>query len=224
MRRPLCHVARSLACRAHALPNARPRSAKVTVNTSLDSLTAERSALAADVLRAGSRLRLQVRGESMLPTLWPRDVVEIASCSIADARPGDIVLALRGGRFFLHRFLAHCHPGGFLLHGDSMPAPDPQFPDEALLGRLAARAQRSADQRIADQRHPAQNCARQQFAAFHPVLPLRPWSWAVGRLFCYCGPARRLALKVHALREQHLPSVQNVESVRHNVAIDLGVS
>jgi hypothetical protein len=78
------------------------------VNTSFETLTAERSTLAADVLRASGRLCLQVRGESMLPILWPRDVVEIARCSIADARPGDIVLALRGGRFFLHRFLARC--------------------------------------------------------------------------------------------------------------------
>ena len=218
LRRLLCHVARSLPCRAHALPNARPHSAKVTVNTSFETLTAERSTLAADVLRASGRLCLQVRGESMLPILWPRDVVEIARCSIADARPGDIVLALRGGRFFLHRFLARCGPGGFLLQGDSMPGPDPEFPDEALLGRLEAREDRCTDQRIADQGHPAPNCARQHFAAFHPVLPLRPWSWAVGRLLCYCGPARRLALKVHA------HNVQNVASARHNLAIELGVS
>ncbi len=224
MRRPLCLVARSWACRAHAFLNARPRSAKVTVNTLLETLTAERSALAADVLRASGRLRLQLHGESMLPILWPRDVVEIESCSIADARPGDVVLALREGRFFLHRFLFHCHPSGFLLQGDSMPAPDLQFPDEALLGRLAGRGDRCADQRSTGQGYPAKSRAHPQFAASRAVLPLRPWSWAIGRLLCYCGPARRLALKLHAIRDRRRHNVQNVESACHNTAIDLGVS
>jgi hypothetical protein len=223
LRRLLCHVARLLVCRARAFPSARPRSAKVTVNTSLESPTAERSALAADALRASGRLRLQVRGESMLPILWPRDVVEIESCSIAEARPGEIVLAFRSGRFFLHRFLARCRPGGFLLQGDSMPAPDPQFPDDALLGRLASREDRCADQRSTGQRYPAKSRAHTQFAASRPVLPLRPWSWAIGRLLCYCGPARRMALMLHAVLEQR-DNVQNVESACHNPEIDLGVS
>ena len=188
------------------------------MNTSLDTLTAERSALAADALRAGGRLLLQVRGESMLPMLWPRDVVEIASCSIEEARPGDIVLALRGGRFFLHRFLARCEPSGFLLQGDSMPSPDPRFPDEALLGRLAGR-----EDRCARQAYRGQYGVRRQFAPFRPVLPLHPWFWAIGRLLCYCEPARRLALKLHAIREQR-DNVQNIENASGSAAIDLGVS
>ncbi len=151
---------------------------------------AQRSALAAESLRQGGRLRLQVRGESMLPTLWPGDVVEIARCSPDDVRPGEIVLALRDGRFFLHRFVAR-QTDSFLLRGDSMPAYDPQFPSEALLGRLVHRVERW-------QFHSevAQGEARL-------VPPLRPWSWAFGKLFCHCGPARRLALKLHAHRERH---------------------
>ena len=51
----------------------------------------------------------QVHGESMLPALWPGDVVEIESCSLEDIRPGEIVLAQRDGRLFLHRFVAALH-------------------------------------------------------------------------------------------------------------------
>src|ERR1019366_10100376 len=94
----------------------------------------------ADVLRRSGHLRLQVYGESMLPALWPGDVVEIASCSREDVRPGEIVLALREGRLVLHRLVAPCTPNGFLLRGDSVPGPDPLFPSEALLGRLVRRA------------------------------------------------------------------------------------
>jgi hypothetical protein len=188
----------------------------------------ERSTLAADVLRTCGRLRLQVRGESMLPILWPRDVVEITACSIEEAKPGDIVLALRGGRFFLHRLLARCRPSGFLLQGDSMPAPDPQFPDEALIGRLLGREGRWADPRVvhprfAGQRYFEQYSTRQQFASSSSALPLRPWSWAVGRLLCYCEPAHRLALRMHAVREQR-HALQKLEGACRNAGIDLGVS
>ena len=70
--------------------------------------------LAAESLRVSGGLRLRVRGESMLPTLWPGDVVEIASCSEDDVRAGEIVLALRDGRFFLHRLIARSAADGFL--------------------------------------------------------------------------------------------------------------
>jgi hypothetical protein len=138
------------------------------------AFSAERVALAVEALRQSGRLRLQVRGESMLPGLWPGDELEIVACSIQQVRPGDIVLATREGRFYLHRFLSHCQPTGFFVRGDSMPTPDPIFPDEALLGRLAA-------------------------PVSHNFLTL-----AVGRFLCYCGPARRLALKLHAIRKTAL--------------------
>jgi hypothetical protein len=109
--------------------------------------SAVRSALVADVLRGrddccrGSRPRVfgKICGESMLPTLWPGDIVEIESCLLEDVRPGEIVLARRDHRLVLHRLVAPCTPAGFLLRGDSVPAPDPQYSPEALLGRLVRR-------------------------------------------------------------------------------------
>jgi len=143
-----------------------------------------RSALVADVLRGcgfGSEVegvpasvRLRVYGESMLPTLWPGDGVEITSCSLADVRPGEIVLALDEGRLFLHRLVA-ATGDGFVLRGDSMPGPDPWFPADALLGRLT--------------RGPAGNSL-----LYRSVL-----SRALGRVFCHWGAARRLALRLHGL-------------------------
>jgi len=182
---------------------------------------AERSALAADSLRASGRLRLQVRGESMLPILWPGDVVEIASCSVDQVRPGEIALALREGRFFLHRFLARSQPDRFLMRGDSMPAPDPQFPNQALLGRLVSRAApgqsqvQTKDQSLGEIDDPLR--AR-------PLLPLRPWSRALGQLFCHCGSARRLALKLHDRRKRHPREMQNPEAAAGPAAIQLGAA
>lgn len=141
------------------------------------AVCAERTALAAESLRRSGRLRLRVRGESMLPTLWPGDELEIVRCSVDDVQPADIVLAARDDRFFLHRFVARCQPDGFLLRGDSMPGPDPSFADEALLGRLAALRGGGLWSRL--------------------------WSRAVGRFLCFCGPAHRLALKLHGLHKLH---------------------
>jgi len=173
---------------------------------------AESSALVADVLRRGGRLpvrvRLQVHGESMLPSLWPGDVVEIASCSLEEVRPGEIVLALRDGRLFLHRFVARCTPNGFLLRGDSMPRPDPQFPAEALLGRLVL----GADEGL---------------AVSAAVLRLglgAKWSRAVGMLLCHCNVARHVALKVHRRRKVSARAFRNPEQAANIGSAELGAS
>lgn len=155
-----------------------------------ESWSTQRAALAVEVLRRTGRLRLQVRGESMLPALWPGDLAEIAACSLGDIRRGEVVLAVREGRFFLHRFRNQREPAGFLTRGDSMPSPDPVFPADALLGKLVTVAR-------AGQTEPA---------------PVRPWSRVAGMLFCYCSLARRVALRFHSSRNFRRPQVADLES------------
>jgi hypothetical protein len=146
----------------------------------------------ADVLRHNSHsrqvVRLRVHGESMLPTLWPGDVVEIESCSLEDVRPGEIVLARRDGRLILHRLIAPSTPNGFLLRGDAVPRPDPLFPPETLLGRMARRGDEG-----------------RAGAGLRPVVGANgfgvKWSRALGMLLCYCVMARRVALKLHNRRK-----------------------
>jgi hypothetical protein len=162
---------------------------------------AERSALVADVLRGkpGSRqtVRLRVHGESMLPTLWPGNVVEIESCSLAGIRPGDIALAYAEGRLFLHRLVELRSPEGFVMRGDSMPASDPQFPAEALIGRLVRRVsiRQSVNGRSPDTAIEATPQADFDSGRFGAAL-----SRALGILFCHFGTIRRLALKLHRRR------------------------
>jgi len=142
------------------------------------SWSAEGVAVAAEALRRGGRLRMRVHGESMLPAIWPGDVVGIESCSPSDIRPGDVALALRDGRFFLHRLIASSDAKGFVLGGDSVPAPDVPYPAEALLGRLVSR---SGDR------------WRSSFCT-------AKLSRAAGLLLAHCGPLRRLALKLRSRR------------------------
>jgi Peptidase S24-like len=150
-----------------------------TILNSLSLLSGERSELAAEVLRRSGGLRLQVRGESMLPTIWPRAIVEIVSCSVCDVKRGEIVLAMRDGRLFLHRFVG-CEEGGFTLQGDSTPRPDPVFENGALIGKLV----------------------NGYGARASSVFPVRLLCRAMGRLFCDCGPVRRVALSLHRRWDQ----------------------
>jgi len=179
-------------------------------STPCPSWSAERSALVADVLRRGGRLRvrLQVYGESMLPALWPGDVVEIVSCSLEGIRAGEIVLALRDGRLFLHRFVARCKQDSFLLRGDSMPGPDPLFPSEALLGRLVRDADEGRGVSV---------------TALHPGLEAK-WSRAVGTLLCYCSLARHLALKLHSRRKRSAHKFQTPDPAADMGSARMGVS
>jgi signal peptidase len=59
--------------------------------------------LAAEVLRSSGHLRLRLEGASMLPALWPGDILSVSSVGPADAVPGDIVVYKRGGRLVTHR-------------------------------------------------------------------------------------------------------------------------
>lgn len=138
----------------------------------------ERSALIVEALQLSGRLRLRVYGESMLPTLWPGDIAEVEACRVSEAGRGDIVLAARSGRLYLHRFLGHCPDGGFVLRGDSMASADPVFTPDAFLAKLISAAS-----------------PRRKSVSLAPR-----WSRALGLIFCYCGLARRLALRWHHWR------------------------
>jgi hypothetical protein len=170
-------------------------------------------------LRRSGRLRqivrLRVHGESMLPALWPGDVVEVANCSPEDVRPGEIVLALRDGRLFLHRFVGRfndaCKPSGFLLRGDSMPGPDPQFPTEALLGRLVRKVDKG--------RAVCPAALRPGFRA--NWLSMKS-SRALGTLLCHCGVARRLALKLHSRGQASARELRNSDAVADMSSSDMG--
>ena len=161
-----------------------------------------RSSLVADVLRRsadfrpGSQLTVyaEVRGESMLPTLWPGDVAEIESCSPAHARPGEIILAARDTRLVLHRLLAPCSANSFILSGDSAPAADPPYPTDAFLGRLVGVV-----------------TAGQTTSRFAFKPRSAPWFRALGALLCHCRPLRRLALHLHHRRRVSSPTSADFE-------------
>ena len=59
--------------------------------------------LAAEVLRSSGKLRFRATGVSMLPTVWPGDVLLVHRPHALPVLPGDIVLFARAGRLVAHR-------------------------------------------------------------------------------------------------------------------------
>jgi signal peptidase I len=98
-----------------------------------------RCSLAAEALQASGVLKLQARGVSMLPTLWPGDILTVRSQRAEEVEPGDVMLYMRRERFFIHRVVTNRLIGNelFLIaRGDSMPEADPPVRGGQVLGRI----------------------------------------------------------------------------------------
>lgn len=96
-----------------------------------------RCELAQEVLRRSGKLRLQVRGWSMLPAIKPGDTLLVDTAKREAIGAGDIVLFGRDRRLFAHRVLKSLDHGRLLTRGDANPAPDPVVNEEELLGRIS---------------------------------------------------------------------------------------
>jgi len=59
--------------------------------------------LAVEVLRSFGAVKLRVTGTSMLPSIWPGDVIEVHRQAAGQISPGDVVLLRRDGGFIVHR-------------------------------------------------------------------------------------------------------------------------
>ena len=115
--------------RTHIVASALPSSGEVRLD------------LAAEVLRRFGEVRFVARGSSMIPSIYPGDVLTVRSQVIAEARHGHIVLALREGRFWAHRLIRKWRQGNrFVLatRGDALPDEDPSLDESQVLGRVTS--------------------------------------------------------------------------------------
>ena len=125
----------------------------------VESCESQKQNLAAEILQAAGKVTLAARGYSMLPALWPGDLLHIEAISFDRVRPGDIVLYRRWERFFIHRVLCKSNKAesdrpSLVTRGDSMTGFDaPVFPEE-LLGRVVS------VQRTSGQFFPAPRCSK----------------------------------------------------------------
>ena len=140
--------------------------------------------LAAVVLRTAGTLRLAARGYSMLPTLWPGDVLTVEAQSSDRVQVGDVALFAR--RTFLYS--SSCAQGcgsawrsPSVARGDAMTEEDDPILPEELLGKVVAIEHGAGKVAV-----PACSGLRRQ----------------VGLLLSHSARLRSLALRWHAWRFQ----------------------
>jgi signal peptidase I len=136
--------------------------------------------MAAEVLQSTGNLRLRVTGSSMLPTLWPGDLLHFESIPAHLVKPGSIVLVDRRERFVVHRVIRQIDGKGcgqIVTRGDSMAEEDPPVPASNVMGRVT-RVERGPRVMADFARSPAQKI--------------------LGWLLCHSELLHRVALKWHA--------------------------
>jgi len=98
-----------------------------------------RLSLASEILRKFGVLRLAVYGSSMVPTIFPGEVVTVHRVAASEVQCGDVVLYARGGRVFAHRVVRKGGTPGrmaWVTRGDALSENDPLVSERELLGNV----------------------------------------------------------------------------------------
>lgn len=157
--------------------------------------------LAAEVLRSRGTVRLRALGTSMLPAIWPGDALSIESQPPEQMVPGDIVLVLRGSRFFVHRLIEKRNGqdgSRWITRGDALPHSDPPATAAELLGKISSIARGS--KMIIPERRAA--------------LLTRAVAW----MLCHRDSLRNVVLHLHSLWQNRVRAGTFFRRVRHRVS------
>lgn len=97
--------------------------------------------LGAEVLRSFGELRFVARGASMIPAIFPGDVLLVRHQPLAAMRCGDVALWSSNGCFCAHRVLRiekNCDTAAIVTCGDTLAQEDTAVTDSELLGHVYA--------------------------------------------------------------------------------------
>lgn len=148
------------------------------VRDTTDNNELHKMELGAEVLRAGGSIRLKVLGLSMLPSVWPGDIVSVEGGSMDAIAPGDVVLYSRDDRFFIHRVI-ETSESGFIIRGDAAPQSDPAIARSHVLGRVSG--------------------IRRNGKTITPKPGLAGVMRILGWILCYCDSLRSAVLRMQSM-------------------------
>jgi signal peptidase I len=109
--------------------------------------------LAGEIVRTFGRVRVRVTGMSMIPAVWPGDVLVVERRTAEKIERGEIAVAEHDGRLVAHRvvagvsnaatamrptFLASSPATGLITRGDAQLFPDRSLRSEELLGTVVS--------------------------------------------------------------------------------------
>ena len=126
---------------------------------------------------------IRATGTSMLPSLFPGDLLTVKATPREKLHKGDIVLIVRDARAFVHRLIIEPKPMSPLqTRGDAMAQADPPVAEGGLCGRVVE--------------------VTRNGRTFLPASRLTATERAVGLILCYCDRLRGWLLALHARRSQ----------------------
>jgi signal peptidase len=99
--------------------------------------TALQCGLVADVARAFGEVRLKVTGASMVPAVWPGDILVVKRLNNDELQPGQIVLCLREGGLMAHRMIRRTGDR-LITRGDSLLHSDPPVHGSEVVGPVTS--------------------------------------------------------------------------------------
>ncbi len=97
--------------------------------------------LIAEVARNQGQVQLKVAGASMVPALWPGDLVTVRRCDPSELQPGSIVVFRQNERLVVHRLLRWVDStrwvgGCIVARGDARPRCDEPVRASEVIGRV----------------------------------------------------------------------------------------
>lgn len=104
-------------------------------------------ALAAEVLRKCGTIQFRAMGSSMIPAVWPGDILQVRSASINEIAVGELVLFSRNSSLCAHRVLCKIGPD-LVTGGDSLPVADSPITQAEFLGRVIALSRNGKEIRV----------------------------------------------------------------------------
>lgn len=135
--------------------------------------------LATEILRSGGSIRVKALGTSMLPTIWPGDILQIERKPWDELAVGDVVLVKREKRVVIHR-LVGSSGRRWVTRGDAMPQDDPPVAPDDVLGRVSQ----------------IERCNRATEPRRRVLLVQRVLAWVL----CRWHICRNVAVRAHAAR------------------------
>ncbi|MDP9037906.1 MAG: S24/S26 family peptidase [Acidobacteriota bacterium] len=90
-----------------------------------------------EVVRSKGEVRLKLFGTSMLPAVWPGDLVVVRCCVFGELQLGQIILHERAGALTAHRIVKILR-NRLILRGDTVPQCDPPVLATEVVGKVAS--------------------------------------------------------------------------------------
>jgi signal peptidase I len=93
--------------------------------------------LVGDVARQFGEVRVKVTGSSMIPAIWPGDVITVRRREPAKLQPGQIVLYQHEERLIAHR-ITSIQGGNLVTRGDSLQHEDASIGQQEIVGEVVS--------------------------------------------------------------------------------------